>query len=325
LADILKGVVGGVGTFAFAWVFPSAIALFALYQVDLHRLGLDDAVGLSALGPAEQALVLGIAATGLGLVMNALSTPMYRLLEGYLFPRGLQRRLIVGEHRRRLRIRHEVRTTRGVQGALAQERAQRLPSAVRQTAPTRLGNALRSFETFGFDHYRLDSQLLWSELLAVVPDSLRKELEMARSSVDLFVAAVYLSAGVGIVTIASAFLLDSRPDLWTLLIGVIALGLSPVWYLSAVASTSYWDSTVRALIHLGRLPLAEAVGLTIPSTLDAERRMWAMFTRFAYYGTTVPSAFRLDEYRTRPPQVGDEVAAKAHESPAATNDGQGSG
>ncbi|MFE7594666.1 hypothetical protein ACFU6K_35205 [Kitasatospora sp. NPDC057512] len=64
-----------------------------------------------------------------------------------------------------------------------------------------------------------------------------------------------------------------------LLATAIALLLTPVWYRCAVSATDSWASTVRALVNTGRKPLAEALGLALPATLDEERTMWTAVTR----------------------------------------------
>lgn len=301
MADILKGLAGGGTTFLFAWILPSAIAIQVLVVTLLRRSGLDATLGVTSLAPTEYVLALGIAATGCALIMNALSTPMYRLLEGYSLPARIQRPLKAGELRRRRRIQRALAgNVDGVERGLLQEQLQRFPEQRVQTAPTRLGNALRAFETFSVDRYLLDSQLFWTELYSVVPDALRKELEVARSSVDFFVAATYLSVIVGLLEWIGGVLVGGGPDRGMLLVGAFAFALAPIWYRSAVGSTSYWASTVRALVYLGRAPLAEAMGLTLPDSIDAERKMWALADRFAYFGYEEGSAVRLDEFRSAP-------------------------
>lgn len=300
MADILKGLIGGSGpTFVLAWVFPSAIAVSVLYVLDRGRLGIDTLLG-SAGGLLEHAIVLAAAAAAIGLVMNALATPMYRLLEGYTLPEAVRRRLIDSERRRRDAIKKRAETASGVDLSLLQERLQRFPSIDEQTAPTRLGNALRAFETYAVARYWLDSQHFWNELVAVAPDNLRKELDLARSSVDFFVAATYLSVAVGGIAGVAALTAPGGPDLPQLLVGLVSIALSYVWYRAAVSSTSYWDSTVRALVNLGRAPLAASLGLRLPETIEAERKMWALVVRFSYYGFDEGSAVRLNEFRVDP-------------------------
>lgn len=131
----------------------------------------------------------------------------------------------------------------------------------------------------------------------IAPDSLRKELDTARSSVDFFVATSYLSAAVGIASCITAFFAPSGPDVGVLIVGIGSLMLAPVWYRSAVASASYWDATVRALVDIGRVPLAAALGLVLPSSIERERRMWNLVVAFEFYGFNTKWAHRLDEFR----------------------------
>jgi hypothetical protein len=56
--------------------------------------------------------------------------------------------------------------------SLLDERLARFPSDPQVTA-TRMGNAIRRFEEYGYDRFRLDSQELWHELNAAVPEPAR--------------------------------------------------------------------------------------------------------------------------------------------------------
>lgn len=98
-------------------------------------------------------------------------------------------------------------------------------------------------------------------------------MERARAGVDFFVALVYLSALGGIVSIVMGFL-PGEPAFGLIVVGVVALCLVPLWYELAVRSTDNWYQAVQALVNLGRKPLAESLSLALPSTIEAERRMW---------------------------------------------------
>ena len=67
-----------------------------------------------------------------------------------------------------------------------------------QILPTKFGNAIRAFETYGKTRFNMDSQTLWHELLAVAPRNIQSEIDSARSSVDFFVALLYLSVFFGL-------------------------------------------------------------------------------------------------------------------------------
>jgi hypothetical protein len=299
MADILKGISSAGGSFLFAWVFPSAIALALLQATVLRRLGLDVTLGIAALSPTEQALVLGVSASALGLVMSALSTPLYRFLEGYAWPLKAVRDWGTARQRRaRDDLKARAKAATGIDRQLLNEQVFRFPADDNQTAPTRLGNALRAFETYGSNRYGLDSQSFWSELVAVAPDSLREEQGTARASVDFFVAAWYLSLVVGIVETATALAVRGGPDLGLLVVGLAGIVALPFWYRWAVTSSSYWDSTVRALVNLGRIPLAKSLGLELPGNIEDERRMWYLAVVFRFYAYDTKWAGQLNEFRT---------------------------
>ncbi|MET9579943.1 hypothetical protein ABZY30_31110 [Streptomyces massasporeus] len=186
-----------------------------------------------------------------------------------------------------------------VQRGLLRERFARFPIADDQIAPTRLGNAVRRFEEYGWDRYRLDTQLLWNELTGCVPDQIRRQSELARASVDFFVA---LLSGHVAVALAAALALaaGSRPDRLALVSTLVVLTLLvPVWYRSAVTTTDEWAAAVRALVNTGRKPLAASLGLALPQTLAAERARWTMVSRLS----RIPyheRAAALDPYRAEP-------------------------
>jgi hypothetical protein len=314
------------------------LAVFLLTVApSLRDLGpLERLRGASGLGTG---LTLLTGALLLGLVANACQNALYRLLEGYLlwparaFEAGCRRsrrnrafladRLTVLRLERRRAEQGPLRTEdaeelarlladprlaraagrdrrrTAVQRGLLRERFARFPIADDQIAPTRLGNAIRRFEEYGWDRYRLDTQLLWNELTGCVPDQIRRQSELARASVDFFVA---LLSGHVVVALAAALALAAgdKPDRAALLSTLVVLAaLVPVWYRSAVTATDEWAAAVRALVNTGRKPLAASLGLALPQTLAAERAMWTMVSRLS----RIPyheRAAALDSYRAEP-------------------------
>ncbi|MGW2556838.1 hypothetical protein [Streptomyces sp. NPDC001635] len=169
----------------------------------------------------------------------------------------------------------------------------------KQVTPTLLGNAIRRFEEYGYNHFGLDSQVLWDELIGVVPDAVRRQTETARTSVDFFVALLYghlLVAAAAFGTLCAA----SGETALLLVTGLGLAVLAPVWYGCAIAATDDWAAAVRALVNLGRKPLAESLGLVLPEKLADEREMWTKVTRFALRPYGVDSD-GLDAYRAKPP------------------------
>jgi hypothetical protein len=144
---------------------------------------------------------------------------------------------------------------------------------------------------------------LWTELLVLAPESLRKEQDQARAAVDFLVALVYLTTAFGLLTFSG---LIGRGNLdWNLFIknwGFVAVALGAfviarLWYLAAVVSSSYWYSTVQALVDVGRGELAEHMGLHMPATLEEERRMWQAVRDFVVGPHTDRLAEGLNPFR----------------------------
>ncbi|MFK0160251.1 hypothetical protein ACIQVK_50370 [Streptomyces sp. NPDC090493] len=342
MGDIAKGVLGGAWALLVGWIAPTALNLSVFFLTvvpTLQRLHLFGQVWPN--GRVDISLTLLVSSVLIGLVLHALENSLYRILEGYilwpakLYSYGCKRHLQIKrdlrdridllrlEHREQagtlnfdrraqlVRLREDPRVARfslrdrartAVQRAILQEEFARYPVSDDQIAPTRLGNAIRRFEEYGYDRFRLDSQMLWHELNGVAPESVRRQVELCRTRVDFFVALFY---GHGAVAGAVALSLFDPYSHFALQVSLIAvlLALMPIWYWSAVKATDEWAAAVRALVNVGRKPLAEALGFNLPATLQAERSMWTLVSRVS----RLPfheRASALDRYRTQPPTSG---------------------
>jgi hypothetical protein len=338
VSDIAKGILSGGWSLVAGWILPTAInaLVFGFFILSsLHKISI---VGnVSHAGPTGRSLaVLAVAVVG-GLTLNALQAPLYRVLEGYLWPAGIARkrreqqlrakrflqdrleairlrtlneqsRLEDPDDKQRLaelsadpRVnkfakRDQARTT--VQRSLLRERLRRYPVDDAQVAPTRLGNAIRRLEEYGYDRYRLDSQALWYELTAVASKQLSQQVDTARAGVDFFVCLLYGHLLVAAMALASLAAPGSNHT--TLLVtAVVLVTLTPVWYRLACGTTDDWAYAVRALVDLGRKPLAESLGLRLPSELNQERKMWRRYSQMVRQPYDADRAAALDEFRSQ--------------------------
>jgi hypothetical protein len=336
--DIAKGILAGGWSLLVGWILPTAInaLVFGLFVLpSLH--GVPIISSLSHSGAQERSLaILGVAVVG-GLVLNALQVPLYRALEGYLWPAGIARknrdRQLAAKHLLQDRIdairlralndksqlespedkqrlaelsadpkvnkfakRDQARTA--VQRSLLRERLRRFPVDDDQVAPTRLGNAIRRLEEYGYNRYRLDSQALWYELTAAASKQLSHQMDTARAGVDFYVCLLYgqlLVAAMALVSLAAP-----HPHQTTLVVTAgILIALTPFWYRLAWLTTDDWAYTVRALVDLGRKPLAEGLGLSLPDTIDEERKMWRQYSRMVRQPYGAERAKALDEFRSK--------------------------
>lgn len=305
MVDILKGL-GGKSQFLVAWISAAAIAVGAAVLF-LLPIGFDLqlVMFIQRWPAATQGVVLIAVVSLLGFAMGAASTPLYRLLEGYNWPAKLMNWGSNRQRQRKKALEAQLKSLPSanlIDRALLWERLSRYPADDKQVAPTRLGNALRVFETYGLDRYDLDSQIFWNELVALVPKNLQDELDNSRAATDFFVASVYLTAlyGLGAAALVGVELWHSRPLDYSLISqGIALLVLGPaISYRLAVSSTTYWAATVQAMVNLGRAPFAKAMGLTIPKTLETERQMWNALSNFVFYPFDHGRVHALDQYRT---------------------------
>lgn len=284
MGDIAKSVLGGGWGLVVGWILPSALNLAVFLFTVAPSLPRPAALdGLPQRMSGSGTLAFLVAAVLLGLLLSALQTPLYRILEGYLlwpawlYTRACRRQRAV---RQRTADRLAAPGTPLLKRALLHERLSRYPVGDEQITPTRLGNAIRRFEEYGHDRYRLDTQILWNELSGVAPEQARRQVDTARTNVDFFVALLY---GHGAVLLCAAGSLASEHAHQAVLaFTVVVLGaFIPLWYRAAVATTDEWAAAVRAVVNLGRKPLAEALGLVLPQSLADERTMWQLVTRMS--------------------------------------------
>jgi hypothetical protein len=123
----------------------------------------------------------------------------------------------------------------------------------------------------------------------------RKQAEDARASVDFFVCLLYGHLLVA-ASACAALGIGTQGRSWPATAAIVGLPLlAAVWYRVA---TDDWAGAVRAMINLGRQPLATSMGLTLPETSDGERAMWTMTAELAR-GPYTPEMTALDRYRSR--------------------------
>src|SRR5689334_23357358 len=131
MSDLLKGLTGGGWAGLFAWIFPCAISLAAFSSLIYSAWSdapLHDTLG--ELSITEEAGLLIVLATMAGFILNALSTPLYRLLEGYAWPKGWQKWGVGRQTRIKERLEQEMRDSNpGWEQGLKLEQLARFPQS----------------------------------------------------------------------------------------------------------------------------------------------------------------------------------------------------
>jgi hypothetical protein len=300
---IAKGMISGAWAVMAGWVLPSGITLLLLRALVMPTWGVDGFGTFFSEPDGEEGASLLVWAVVLGWLLSAVSIPLYWVLEGYvLWPRWLKD--LRRERHRHLRA-TELRkaskvsaSTGSVDCAWTDERlGRRYPLAEGQVQPTRLGNAIRSFECYGQDRYQLDTVRLWPHLTSAVPGPVTDQVNEARTRVDFFVCLLYTQLMLGLAALVT-MVVDRAVDPPVVAAAGIGFVVAGVSYRGAIAATNAWSDAVRAVVDLGRLPLAAAMGLSVPDRLEDERRMWQTLCWSVGYPYSPEGAKRLNEFRS---------------------------
>ena len=339
MTDVLKGLTGNATVFLFAWIFPSALVLGVIgFFLMPWLIWVPREWQLTNMDFGKATLIVAFAAVALGILMGGIETQLYRVLEWYAFPRLVHRYGLWRQRQRKARLekclvdvraeaeknRHAGRPYPVWEETLIQEKLARFPTDERELAASRLANALRSFETYGANRYHLDSTTLWTELLVVVPDALRKELDQSRAAVDFLISLVYLTVAFGVIALSvligrGKFELKLFVDNWGFLaVAIAAFIVARFWYKAAVVVCTYWAGTVRALVNAGRRPLANQLGLRIPATIHGEREMWQAVSHFVINRQNDANDQALDRFRVSPTTAAGPPGGASADRPAST-------
>lgn len=311
MSEILKSLWGKL----YAWALPSGLVLGATWLFLLPQLenchNMTDAIAEDE----KKGFAFVALTAALAISLSALSTPFYRLLEGYLWPNWLQEWGLKQQRTQKKAFQSAASSGTGWRRGLALENLARYPLDDSQIVPTRFGNAIRAFETYGKTRFNLDSQTLWNELVAVAPKHIQSELNSTRSSVDFFVASFYLSIFFGFACWVLGAIEHFKISI--LLLSVPAFLLAILCHWLAIRAIDAWADPVHALVNLGRVKLADSLGLRLPKTLEEEKTMWGLVTMYSYYAN--PEYGRaLDAYR----KLSTEQEAKKCVDEENENDGK---
>ena len=241
---------------------------------------------------AEKALTAIAAVAGVFLFANLLANGMQwviTLFEGYAWPVSL---VASPARRRQLKRAHDL-LVKAEEDSPSADRFQLTfplyPTTLtaNDVTPTRLGNILRSAETYSMNRYGADSVRLWPRLSPLLTDPILSAMSAARTSMEFLLAVSFLSGLYA--PIASIYLIWQGAGLvWILAALLGASSISICTYFSALAPAAVYGEQIRTAFDLHRLDLLRRVGMPLPATLDEERRLWEELHRFLDRGDPDP-------------------------------------
>jgi hypothetical protein len=248
--------------------------------------------------------------------MLATNYPLLRLLEGYPAWNIFKQRKKIWLRRFRREAQPVLRLQTEIDAAIGGQlpyippsfdeklrlAIERYPHAEKFVLPTEFGNIFRALEVYSFVVYGLDAVPAWPRLLAILPDSVKKQLSEAKAMIDFFVNV--FSSSVIIIMIFSSFSLWTSKFhyLWIpALTGFVGVAS---YRLSLVALRQYGDH-VKSVFDLHRGELAESLGLKLPGSAEAERLMWGRVNSVMIYRSS-NDWDRLAPFRQQPEQKSAE-------------------
>jgi hypothetical protein len=255
-----------------------------------------------------QAIYLLFAVWACAVFVLMLNYPIYRFLEGYMFPSWLAEPLknnakyrhkkymedIEAIYRQYERQQFLVPEEEKKYSLLRQKRFIWMPSMTSDILPTRFGNAIKAFEVYPRDIYGADAITIWLRLTSVIPRAFNDVINNVRSQIDFLVNCCFFAFIVSIVGVCRVI---SSVDMTSGLLGVIhsikliwvfwALGgalASYAFYRWAVTYVPRWGDLVRSAFDCYLPALAAQLGFVLPAT-EAERRVfWTTFSQQSIYG-----------------------------------------
>jgi uncharacterized repeat protein (TIGR01451 family) len=281
------------------WRFVVVPLLLPDWDFGRRLIALDQQWNLGA------TLLIAIVVTG---VLYNLNIPLIRLLEGYPWQRTAVGRVRSAHHlaaAAAARARYEgMRTLSWAPGAdaalretIEEERRRlgvvvntRFPRDLGLVLPTRLGNALASFEDYPHHQYGMLAVHLWPRLVAVIPKEYAAVLDDAKASVDFMVNTAALSAALG-ASMVLAVVIDPRPFAaiepalsWGLGVAACAL-IAWLAYLGGIDRAAAWGAVVKSAFDLYRAALLAQLGYQrTPGTRAEERALWRQISTQIAHG-----------------------------------------
>lgn len=231
-----------------------------------------------------------LASVASGLIVDRLTFPALRILEGY-WPEWTARvRDPAIKRKREKAIEEEAEWQRLAQEVLVEPptatpeqaaeftrldaRRVRRPSDPDRCLPTRVGNILRAAESRPLDKYGLDAVVIWPRLWLLMPDAVRGEVSSARVSLDAAVAAAIWGA---------LFCAFAPWTLWAIPAGLGVAVVTVVMWIPNRAET--FADLLESTYDLHRTALYEQLRWPLPTNPQHERAQGQLLTSYLLRGS----------------------------------------
>jgi hypothetical protein len=179
------------------------------------------------------------------------------------------------------------------------------PRNIEDVLPTRVGNVMRAYERYPDVVYGMEAIVLWPRIFMIIPEEARSRIREGESLFQfdlnaLIAGSVSLVVYVMMVVVAVQ---SSHPnELWMALrwsfIPVISALLAWFGWSQLPNSAAERGEPIKAVFDLYRAVFAEALGLELPPTHEAERIMWELVSQRMTFRLS-EGVKSLDEFRKK--------------------------
>lgn len=311
--DLLSTVSGQFGkTLIFGTLLPVIVfcVLVWAFVGPMLPADLESVAAFSKLSPEWKLAVASFTTLILTGLLLSLNIPLIRLYEGYPWKgswigswcvrRGKAR--FAALHARWAGLRtllyvenpppvfnEQRRTVTNLWRDIGQEVNTEFPAQKHLVLPTRLGNVIRSFESYPETHYSMDSIALWPRLVGVIEKEYAAAVDEAKASFDFMLNSAALSAVLSAAILITRLIfpvplaLPGQLVQWLLQVTSFA-GLSYTFYFLAVPRAAAWGEMVKGAFDLYRGNLLRKLGYgSTPITLAEEREIWNILSLQVLY------------------------------------------
>ena len=289
-----------LGTFLPVLVFMVLFMQFVLPMLPTDFFVLRVFLGLSTPWPIVTLLFVTVVLAGL---LGSLNNSIIRFYEGYSWKDGIVGRKRTKHYRllshgiqarknglRTLVFSYKTPVTEQYWAEISRQSRDGFPPEEKNILPTRFGNALRSFERYPDQQYRIESIVMFPRLLAVIDKEYAAKIDDAKISFDFMINSSFLN-GLLAATLIIAGLFHPAPFSsilffapWMIKI-IIFSGLAYGFYLLSFPRARSWGRTIEGAFDLYRLELLKQLGFQeAPWTLKEERKLWNRITQQISYG-----------------------------------------
>ena len=265
-----------------------------------------------------------------GLLYN-LNTPIVRMYEGYTWQYSFIGRWRTARYEAELKPKLELRAqAQDLQMGMARQNKKASPevqktigeqsrslNAIRNqlgitvnhefpplnlVLPTKLGNVIRSFESYPIHQFNMAGVTMYPRLIAVVDKEYAQQIDNAKSSLDFMINCSLLSAVLAVSLLVAGLVYPiplSTPGFaipWSIKIAFFFF-LSWAFYVSSLGRAREWGDLVKGAFDLYRWKLLKQLGFErTPQSMEEERILWGEISAQVIYGDRRNA--RLLEYAT---------------------------